>query len=92
MPFIWLLRYLILLSMTSYFSEPNNVKYLVPSHLVPSSIQVFIIPSILKNLIRKGFGLIKVLYEMSEIKLSCGFSSIKILSRLKFSNLMVSSK
>ena len=39
------------------FSEPNNVKYLVPS-------QILINPYILSSVIRKGFKSIKVLYEM----------------------------
>ena len=51
-------RYLILLYMTSYFSEKNKTKYLVPSYIL-------INPSILPNLIRRGFKPIKFLYKMS---------------------------
>ena len=45
------------------------------------------------NLIHKGFEPIKALYEMSYIKIfSCDFSSIKILSISKSSNLIMSLK
>ena len=43
--------------------------------------------SVLSNLIRQGFGSIKVICEMSWIKIfSCDLLSIKILSRSKSSN------
>ena len=54
----WLIKCLILPQLASNFPEPNNVKYLVSS-------QTLITPSILNNLMRKGFGSVKVLYEMS---------------------------
>ena len=54
----WLIKCLILLQLASNFPEPNNVKYLVSS-------QTLITPSVLNNLMRKGFRSIKVLYGMS---------------------------
>ena len=44
--------------MASSFSRPSNAKYLV-------SLQILINPSILSNLICKGFASFKFLYEMS---------------------------
>ena len=70
--------------MESYFSAPNNTKYLVSS-------ETLINPSILLNVICKGFKPIKILYQMLETKIfSFDFSSIKILSRSKSSNLIMS--
>ena len=54
----WLIKCLILPQLASNFPEPNNVKYLVSS-------QTLITPSVLNNLMRKGFRSIKVLYGMS---------------------------
>ena len=48
-------KYMLLIA--SYFSGPNNTKYLVPSYILITS-------SILSNLILKGFEPIKFLYEM----------------------------
>ena len=47
--------------MKSYFSPPNNTKYLVPS-------QTVINPSTLSNLIFNGFAPIKVLQEYHKPK------------------------
>ena len=72
--------------MESYFSLPNNTKYLVPSYTL-------INPSILSNLMGKRLAPIKFLYEMLEAKIfSHHFSSIKISSRSKSSILIMSSK
>ena len=72
--------------MASYVLGLNNTKYLVP-------LQNPINPSILSNLICNGFAPIKVLYKMSQIKkISYNFSSIKISSKSKFLNLIMSSK
>ena len=60
---------------------------------IVNGITSLINPSILSNLIRKGFAPIKVFYEMSSIKIFlCDFSSIKLLSKSKSSNLIISSK
>ena len=48
--------------MSSYFSEPNNTKYLLPSKILRN-------PSMLSNLMRKVFGPIKALYKMPQIKI-----------------------
>ena len=50
-------RYLILLYMESYFSAPNNTKYLVSSLTLTN-------PSIFLNLIRKGLASTKFLQEI----------------------------
>ena len=72
--------------MKSHLSVPNNTKYLVPSKTLRNL-------SILSNLIRKSLATIKVLCEMFETKIfSFDFSSIKIFSRSKSSNLIMSSK
>ena len=71
--------------MKSYFSLPNNTKYLVPSQTLTN-------PSILLNLICKDLASIKVLHEMLKSKIFLyDFSSIKI-SRSRFSILIMSSK
>ena len=63
--------------MVPYFSEPNKTRYLILS-------LILINLPILLNLVPKDFGSIKVLYEMSKIKIFLrGFSSIKILSQSK---------
>ena len=63
-------------------SGPNNIKYLVPA-------KTLINPSTLSNLICNDFAAIKVLYEISQIKISPhNFSSNKILSKLKSSILI----
>ena len=63
--------------MKSYFSPPNNIKFLVPS-------ETLIDPSILLNLIRKDLARIKVLYEMLYTKIfSYDFLSIKIFFKIK---------
>ena len=57
--------------MKSYFSLPNNTKYLAPS-------KTLINPTILSNLIREGLKSIKLLYGMLRNKIfSRDFSSIK---------------
>ena len=72
--------------MASYFSVPNNTKYVFP-------LKILINPSILSSLIRIGFVPIKFLYEILYTKMfSYDFSSIKILSKLKSSVLVKSSK
>ena len=72
--------------MKSYFSLPNNTKYLAPS-------KTLINPTILSNLIREGLKSIKLLYGMLRNKIfSRDFSSIKMLSRSKSSVLIMSSK
>ena len=43
--------------MASYFSGPNNVKHQVPSYALINL-------STLSNLIRNGFGTMKVLYKI----------------------------
>ena len=68
--------------MATYFSEPNHGKYLVP-------FRTLLNPFISSNLIRNGFKLIKVLFEMSYIKIfPYDFSSSKILLRSKSSVLI----
>ena len=63
-------------------SRSNNVKYPVPS-------KTLINLSTLSNLICNDFAAIKVLYEISQIKISPhNFSSNKILSKLKSSILI----
>ena len=72
--------------MKSYFSLPNNTKYLAPS-------KTLINPTILSNLIREGLKSIKLLYGMLRNKIfSRDFSSIKMLSRSKSSVLIMPSK
>ena len=69
-----------------FFSGQNNAKYLLP-------LQTLIDPSILSSLICNGFAPIKVLYKMSLIKVFLyDFSSVRILSKSKYSNLIMSSK
>ena len=72
--------------MKSYFSLPNNTKYLAPS-------KTLINPTILSNLIPEGLKSIKLLYGMLRNKIfSRDFLSIKMLSRSKSSVLIMSSK
>ena len=69
--------------MESYFSPPNNTKYLISS-------KTLINPFILLNLTGKGLVPIKILYEILQNKIFLhDFSSIKTLSRSKLSKLVI---